>query len=61
MENLNLIELDKSEAQAINGGAAPLVGAAAIAAGCGLLLGAFVVGALVAYGTCWAINKLVTK
>lgn len=61
MEKLNLVELKNEELKSTEGGVAPLLGAAAIAAGIGLTLGAFAVGALVAYGVCWAIDRAVTK
>lgn len=59
MIHKDLVELNSDELKNTEGGI--LFGAAAVAAGCGLLLGAFVVGAVVAYGTCWALNKLVTR
>lgn len=61
LEKFNLKSLENSELESIEGGVVPLVGAAAIAAGCGLLLGGLIVGAVVAYGVCWAIDKAVTR
>lgn len=48
LKELNLQPLNNSELESIEGGVAPLVGVVAVAAGCGLLLGALVVGAVVA-------------
>lgn len=59
MENINLYELSMEELENTEGGA-PIVGLAAIAVGGGMLIGAFVVGAVVAYGVCKLLHK-VTK
>jgi lactobin A/cerein 7B family class IIb bacteriocin len=57
LNELNLSELDKTEIVEIEGGILPaLAGGAAIAAGAGMVLGAFIVGAAVAYGTCKLIE-----
>jgi hypothetical protein len=60
-KEMNLEPLSKHELETTEGGAAPLAGAAAIAAGCGLLLGGLIVGAVVAYGVCYLLDKAVTR
>jgi hypothetical protein len=48
LKELNLQTLDNSELESVDG--TPLVGAVALAAGGGLLLGGLIVGEVVAYG-----------
>ncbi|MFT4800795.1 MAG: hypothetical protein ACI9D4_001996 [Polaribacter sp.] len=60
LKELNLQTLDNSELESVEGGT-PLVGAVALAAGGGLLLGGLIVGAVVAYGICYLLDKAVTR
>ena len=60
LEELNLVLLTKEEEKNTEGGA-PIAGAWAIAAACGIGLGGLLLGAVVAYGICWGLNKLVSK
>ncbi len=56
LDNIGLTELTSNELKNTEGGA-PIVGLAAIAVGGGMLLGAFVLGAVVAYGVCKLLDK----
>lgn len=45
----NLVELDLNELRTYEGGVPPVAGVAAVALGCGMIVGAVVVGAVVGY------------
>lgn len=56
-----MLTLNEYELRETNGGMAHLAGAGAVAAGCGMVLGAIIVGAAIGagiyYGVKWLANK----
>lgn len=53
----NLVELNYDELKSYEGGGPPIAGVAAVAVGCGIVVGAVVLGAVVGYVVYSALRR----